>query len=149
MIVFGVAGGCYDVFTQNKLYPRRYYRLCCSRTYGTHATCSPFSSSGSGTNAECCGRTACRRCTPFALRSFAADAVENSTKSSKHIAAVTPVEAKRFLLASTDAKSRTENRSDVSTNVRYESNNTVTFSLETKPASGGSAGAVHTGTIVK
>ncbi len=88
---------------------------------------------------------------PKLLRSFAADAVESSSQSPKPIAMVTPVQAKAFLLASTDVKSRTENRSDFSTNVRYESINTVTFSLETPQngASGGGFGAVHTGTIVK
>jgi hypothetical protein len=82
------------------------------------------------------------------LRSFAADAVENSPQPSRYMAAVTPVQAREFLIIASDAKSRIENRSDVSTNVRYESTNTVTFSLETphSAGSGGGMGAIHTGT---
>lgn len=94
-----------------------------------------------------------RKLWPKLLRSFAADAVENSSQSLKQNAVVTTVQAKAFLLASTDVKTRTENRSDVSTIVRYESPNSITFSIETKSASasgvGGGVGAVHTGTIVK
>lgn len=91
---------------------------------------------------------------PKLLRSFAADAVENASSNGKSAQKVSSNQVKDFLIGATDAKSRIENKSDVSSTVRYESSQAVTFSLvptgkNGKVMGGFGGGAVHTGVIGK
>jgi hypothetical protein len=87
-----------------------------------------------------------RRLWPKLLRSYAADAAERATASKRSRPAVTPAQAKAFLAAATDAKSRTENRSDVSATLRLESKDARAYLLVPRAraqAGGGFGGAVH------
>ncbi len=99
-----------------------------------------------------------RKFWPKLLRSYASDAVEHTPESGKAISAVTASHAKDFLVTATDAKSKIENKSDISSTVRYESSQAVTYSLvpNAKPGApaggfGGAfgGGAVHTGVLGK
>jgi len=96
-----------------------------------------------------------RKLWPKLLRSYASDAVEHTPEDGKKAPIVSASQAKDFLITATDAKSRIENKSDVSSTVRYESSQAVTYSLVPKPkpapALGGgfSGGAVHTGVLGK
>jgi hypothetical protein len=95
-----------------------------------------------------------RKLWPKLLRSYASDAVEKLPQDGKPPLVATNLQAKGFLVTATDAKSRIENRSDVSSTVRYESSQAVTFSLVPADKAGAAAGgfgggAIHTGVLGK
>ena len=96
-----------------------------------------------------------RKLWPKLLRSYASDAVQHTPMDSKGVTAVTATRAKEFLIAATDAKSKIENKSDISSTVRYESSQAVTYSLVPNakagsPVSGAfGGGALHTGVLGK
>lgn len=96
-----------------------------------------------------------RKLWPKLLRSYASDAVEHTPDSGTKAVAVTAIQAKEFLIAATDAKSKIENKSDVGSTVRFESSQAVTYSLvpnakASAPMAGGfGGGAVHMGVLGK
>jgi hypothetical protein len=93
-----------------------------------------------------------RKLWPKLLRSYAADAAEQASAARKSVPAVTAASAKAFLTEASDAKSRTENKTDVSTSLRLESTNTLSYRLQPAKAAGGGAGmpaALHENHIRK
>jgi hypothetical protein len=92
-----------------------------------------------------------RKLWPKLLRSYAADAAEQASAAKKPMPAVTAASAKAFLTEASDAKSRTENKSDVSTSLRLESTNTLSYRLQPAKAAGagGSPAALHENHIRK
>jgi hypothetical protein len=95
---------------------------------------------------------------PKLLRSYASDAVEHMPEDTSKVPAATAAQAKAFLVTATDAKSKIENKSDVSSTVRYESGQAVAYSLVPGAKAGGAlgafgggfaGGAVHTGVLGK
>jgi hypothetical protein len=91
---------------------------------------------------------------PKLLRSYAADAAEGMASKGKTIAEVTPAMAKAFLVSASDASTRAENRSEVSTTLRLESKTALSYRLvpAAKPgmaSGGGMGGAVHENVLSK
>jgi hypothetical protein len=91
---------------------------------------------------------------PKLLRSYAADAAEITIGNGKAAADVTPAMAKAFLVAASDASTKTENRSEISTTLRLESKSALSYRLvpAAKPgmaSGGGMGGAVHENVLGK
>jgi hypothetical protein len=77
---------------------------------------------------------------PKLLRSYAADAAENAPSAKQTTPTVTIAQAKAFLIGAADAKSKAENRSDVSTTLRLESRTSLTYRLVPAASAGGGFG---------
>ncbi len=96
-----------------------------------------------------------RKLWPKLLRSYAADAAENAPATGQKISVAAPDDAKAFLVGASDAKSKMENRSDVSTTLRMETKSSLTYKIDaagkpgTSMGGGGFGGSVHTNVLRK
>lgn len=85
-----------------------------------------------------------RKLWPKLLRSYAADAAEKASGAGRRVSAVTTEQARSFVIQASDAGSKAENKSDISTTLRLESKSSVTYRLvaASKPRAKGMAAEV-------